>query len=402
MEQPRQACSPALANDPAIDSHAPRHLPAQVLSPTRERLSAQLQDLHAIVATRHPEIHRIALATYDEPTDLLRTFINSSVGDFTPLDHYEARLSDIPSLSRLARSGEKRVLQNIAAAMAERNSTHSRWLNNTGFQSSYTVPVFHGNQFVAFLFFNANRPNAFTDEVLRYLDLIGYLAAQIYLSGIIAVRTLIGTVEVARGLTRIRDIETGHHLDRIAHYTRIITRGLATRHELDDEFCEHVFLFAPLHDIGKIGVPDSILQKPGPLDADERRTMQNHVALGVRVFDRMIRDIGMLEDRAVQIMRNIIAYHHEALDGGGYPYGLKGDQIPLEARIVAIADIFDALTSERPYKPRWPNEAAFAELTAMVERGKLDADCVRAFVDSRDLVEETQARFAEDERYDAL
>lgn len=370
-------------------------IPPAPLAPTRENLSARLQDLHDIIATRHPEIHRIALATYDGDTDTLKTFINSTFGDSEPLARYEARLSEVPSLQRLARSGEKRILQNLSGTLGQSGTTHSRWLNSSGFHSSYTVPVYHGDNFVGFLFFDANRPNAFTDEVLRYLDLIGYLAAQMYLSGLVAVRTLIGTVEVARGLTRIRDIETGHHLDRIAHYTRIITRGLSHLVELDDEFIEHVFLFAPLHDIGKIGVPDSILQKPGPLTAEERKVMQGHVELGVSVFDRMIQDIGLSEDRAVRIMRNIIAYHHEALDGSGYPYALAGDAIPLEARIVAIADIFDALTSERPYKPRWPNEAAFAELASMAERGKIDSDCVQAFLTNRELVEATQARFAE-------
>ncbi|CAL94817.1 HD-GYP domain-containing protein [Azoarcus olearius] len=375
-------------------------LKAQFISPspppsTRENLSSRLQDLHGIIATRHPEINRIALATYDEDTDLLKTFINSTYGDATPFGRYEARLSEVPSLQRLALSGEKRILQNLPEALASRDATHSRWLTAAGFHSSYTVPIYHGERFVAFLFFDADRPNAFSDEVLRYLDLIGYLAAQMYLTGLVAVRTLISTVEVARGLTRIRDIETGHHLDRIAHYTRIITRGLADIVELDDEFIEHVFLFAPLHDIGKIGVPDSILQKPGPLTLEERKIMQSHVELGVSVFDRMVQDIGLPEDRTVRIMRNIIAYHHEALDGTGYPYRLSGDAVPLEARIVAIADIFDALTSERPYKPRWPNEAAFAELSSMAERGKIDAECVRAFLNNRAMVEDTQARFAE-------
>ncbi|QDF97557.1 hypothetical protein CJ010_13930 [Azoarcus sp. DD4] len=370
-------------------------IPPAPVAPTRENLSARLQDLHAIIATRHPEIHRIALATYDADTDMLKTFINSTYGQSEPFTRYETRLSQVPSLLRLARSGEKRILQNLPDNIADNARPHSSWLISAGFHSSYTVPIFHGDHFVGFLFFDANRANAFTDEVLRYLDLVGYLAAQMYLSGLVAVRTLIGTVEVARSLTRIRDIETGHHLDRIAHYTRIITRGLADIAELDDEFIEHVFLFAPLHDIGKIGVPDSILQKPGPLTAEERKVMQGHVELGVTVFDRMIQDIGLAGDRAVTIMRNIIAYHHEALDGSGYPYGLSGEQIPLEARIVAIADVFDALTSERPYKPRWPNEAAFAELSAMAERGKLDTDCVRAFLLNTALVEETQARFAE-------
>ena len=170
-----------------------------------------------------------------------------------------------------------------------------------------------------------------------------------------------------------------------------------SRPGLDDEFTEHVFLFAPLHDIGKIGIPDSILQKPGRLTLEERHIMQRHVEIGVEAFDRIIADMSLSEDRAVTIMRNIIAYHHETLDGQGYPYGIGGNDLPLEARIVAVADVFDALTSERPYKRKWTNEEAFAELLAMVERGKLDAECVTSFIDNLPLIEETQLRFTEHE-----
>lgn len=116
------------------------------------------------------------------------------------------------------------------------------------------------------------------------------------------------------------------------------------------EFVANVHRFAPLHDIGKISIPDSILLKPGRLDASERKIMETHVEKGVNVIDRMISDFGLHELPESSILKNIVRCHHEYLDGSGYPAGLGGEAIPLEARIVTVADIFDALTFRRPYK----------------------------------------------------
>jgi HD-GYP domain-containing protein (c-di-GMP phosphodiesterase class II) len=151
-----------------------------------------------------------------------------------------------------------------------------------------------------------------------------------------------------------------------------VSRGLG------DEFAERVFLFAPLHDIGKIGVPDSILQKPGALDAAERRVMETHVTKGCDVLDKVISHFGLHNQADAAIMRNIVACHHELLDGSGYPHRLAGDAIPIEARVVTVADIFDALTSTRPYKAPWSVRDALAELARMAQAGKLDAGCVAA------------------------
>lgn len=120
-------------------------------------------------------------------------------------------------------------------------------------------------------------------------------------------------------------------MGRMAHYARLIAIQLAERHGLDDEFINHILLFAPLHDIGKIGVPDHILLKPGTLTAEEFAVMQTHVCKGVDIIDTL----------------------------SGYPYGMQGDAIPLESRIATVADVFDALISERPYHHGRPIEAAF-------------------------------------------
>ncbi|MYN45615.1 response regulator [Pseudoduganella sp. FT93W] len=145
-----------------------------------------------------------------------------------------------------------------------------------------------------------------------------------------------------------KDNETGLHVIRMSHFARY----LALAAGCDAGFVEQLFEAAPMHDIGKIGIPDAVLLKPGKLDADEWKIMQSHVDIGAEILGD---DDSSLLRMAASIARN----HHEKWDGSGYPRGISGEQIPLEARIVAIADVFDALTSVRPYKSAWSVEQAF-------------------------------------------
>jgi putative two-component system response regulator len=151
----------------------------------------------------------------------------------------------------------------------------------------------------------------------------------------------------------MRDGVTGDHVTRVAEISRTIARGLG----LAEHRCQMIYLAAPLHDIGKIGVPDAILGKPGRLSATEMQEMRRHVEYGIRVLGNGASDL-------LKVAAAIVGGHHEKWDGSGYPAGLTGADIPIEARIVAVADVFDALCSERPYKPAWPMERAVEEIQA--------------------------------------
>ena len=155
-------------------------------------------------------------------------------------------------------------------------------------------------------------------------------------------------------------------------------------------------LSALLHDIGKIGIPDSVLRKPGKLDETEFKVMMTHPQKGREIIDVILEDFSLGTFGHVGIMRNIAEYHHEAIDGSGYPKGLKGDEIPIEARISPVADIFDALTSRRTYKAPWSNDDAFAMLRRLADT-KLDRDCVDAMLKNIDKVQEIQQRFRDEE-----
>ena len=158
---------------------------------------------------------------------------------------------------------------------------------------------------------------------------------------------------------------------------------------------EKIFLFAPLHDVGKIGIPDEILRKPGRLTEEEFEIMKTHTRLGREIVDSLVANFGLGDLPDIESLRNIATYHHEALNGSGYPLGLVESEIPLEARIIAVADVFDALTNQRPYKRAWNNDEAFVALQQLAGL-KLDRDCVAAMLNRRAEVEEIQQKFRDD------
>jgi HD-GYP domain-containing protein (c-di-GMP phosphodiesterase class II) len=207
------------------------------------------------------------------------------------------------------------------------------------------------------------------------------------------VRSIRASAAVAQDFVRLRDYETGSHLDRVAHYSHLIAKTLAQPLGLSDEFIEQLFHYASLHDIGKIGIPDAILLKEGKLTPDERQVIQTHVPLGLQILEKVIgkHALGNLPDST--LMRNIVGGHHERLDGSGYPHGLRGEAIPLEARIVAVADVFDAITCCRPYRQPLSIEAGLAELERQVTAGLLDPRVVTALTSHRADVEAIRQRF---------
>lgn len=157
-------------------------------------------------------------------------------------------------------------------------------------------------------------------------------------------------------LAESRDNDTGEHLDRIREYVTILARRLAAVVPLDEGVIHDIGLASSLHDIGKVGVPDQILLKPGRLTPEERKVIEIHPLVGQECLEAMEQRLG--KDNFLSLATEICAYHHEKWDGTGYPYGLKGTDIPLSARIVALADVYDALRSRRPYKEPMPHTKA--------------------------------------------
>jgi len=178
-------------------------------------------------------------------------------------------------------------------------------------------------------------------------------------------------LEVVRRLGRAaesRDYGTGMHITRMSRIAHLIARAA----RMDPDECELLMHAAPMHDIGKIGIPDAILLKPGPLDPDEWEEMKRHTTIGAEL-------LAGSHSPVVQLGEVIALTHHERWDGSGYPHGLAGDAAPLVGRISAIADVFDALISERPYKDAWDHQSAANEISSQAGR-QFDPELVDLFL----------------------
>lgn len=182
-------------------------------------------------------------------------------------------------------------------------------------------------------------------------------------------------------LAEARDPETGAHLERMREYSRLIAYSLAATGKyaglVDADFIRAIYLTSPLHDIGKVGIPDDILLKPGKLTAEEFEVMKQHAIIGGNTLDAAYMACPKAE--YLRLARDIACTHHEKFDGTGYPKGLKGEEIPLCGRIVALADVYDALTTKRIYKEAFSHEAA--RQIILESSGKhFDPDIVQAFL----------------------
>jgi HD-GYP domain-containing protein (c-di-GMP phosphodiesterase class II) len=356
-------------------------------------LKDKLVCTHEAIKQFFPFLSSVAITIFDPATTLLKTYVDSG-NHAMPRHHRQAHLMDVPSLKDVFDRGQPSVINNLQA-FEQQKYDNIKLIGSEGYALSYTIPFFDKGVFLGFIFFNTNRVDSFTENVLHELDVFGHIISLLVINEMESMRTLTAAVKTTERFTHARDMETGCHLDRMSRYSRLIAVYLADKYDLDDAYIEYIFRFSTLHDIGKVGIPDSILLKPGQLTKEETETMHTHACRGREIIDNLISDFGFEHFEYVNVLRNIVEFHHEYLNGTGYPKGIRGAQIPLEARIVAVADIFDAITSRRSYKDAWSNEEAFGLLKKMSGE-RLDKDCVEAIVKNREEVETIQQRFNED------
>ncbi len=205
-----------------------------------------------------------------------------------------------------------------------------------------------------------------------------------------------GLIITMADLVENRDADTGFHIQKTADYVRIIVEGLQKKgyyqNKMTPKYIADVEMSAPLHDIGKINIPDAILNKPGKLTDEEFEIMKSHTTAGRKIMEKAI--LTVRGDNYLREARNMAGYHHEKWDGSGYPEGLKGEVIPLSARIMAVADVFDALTSKRIYKEGMPLERAMK----IIEEGSgthFDPKIVEVFLEAKDEVRNVLRRYSE-------
>ena len=274
---------------------------------------------------------------------------------------------DDPDLNRAQVDGNVVHLDRLAEHV-ERSpaSRFASTLLRAGFGSALLIPTSGGVEARALLVFASRHENAYTPQHTELLENVASQLTHALDKTVFMEKLVVAAVQGLAKLAESRDPETGDHLVRMALYSAIVAEELGRDEPhkalIDAAYVRHIHQFAPMHDIGKVGIADSILLKPGRLDDAERREMQRHPVIGGEVLRRCEAQVNGLGYNIFQIAVEIAEAHHERFDGTGYPNALVGQAIPLSARIVAVADVFDALTSKRPYKEAWSVEKALAAM----------------------------------------
>jgi len=265
----------------------------------------------------------------------------------------------------------------------------SFFLSTNLIKSSIFVPVKTINGDLYALMLCAKDENAYKEEHKLIMRNAGTQLGHAFTRSIGMETLVVSAVEGLAKLAESRDPETGDHLFRMSHYSRIIAEELMQNSEyakeMPDSFARDILRFAPMHDIGKVGVEDRILLKNGPLTDDERAVMMLHPVIGAQVLERCEKQVNQAGYSMFGMGVEIASSHHEKFDGSGYPEKLSGKKIPLSARIVAVADVFDALTSKRPYKAAWSVEKALSVIQE--DSGThFDPVVVSAFINAQERV----------------
>jgi len=351
----------------------------------------RLQHLYWALRQQYSGMDRFSVALYQPLTNSLNTFAcEGDAGD--ALVGYSVVLDDVPSLADVIDNGNIRVINDMRIFRCEDPSSHTAMLLGHGFRSSFTMPLVDDGQLIGAMFLNSHQLDYFDDAMVVYCSLWGHLVEQTIAREQATLRRLRALVSWSLDVTNARSDESEEHMRRMGLMSRMVAAELQAKHKLSDSWVEYIGMFAPMHDLGKIAVPDSILNKPGALTSAEFQQIQRHTIAGRALVEKAIRRFDLEHLEHVDMLGIIVLHHHEKMDGSGYQ-GLKGEDIPLEARIVAVCDIADALLNRRCYKQPWSEEAVWEELMALGKRGQLDEDCVMALVGLRQDVMAIQQSF---------
>lgn len=321
-------------------------------------------NLNLLLAQLHRNIHpflecdRIALAFITGNGQVTAETAFTTYADIHLYPGFSERL-DVTTLAKLTEKQEARIINDLEAYAAGREISEStRLLLAEGVRANIACPLFFKEKCVGFLFVSTREEVTYSrrqaDELFRIVNILKH---KLYIEFVLQ-QTIAELANAFVVLMSEKDNETALHIDRMAAYSYLIAKSCAKRNQtIEPRFLREILWFASLHDIGKVGIPDAILLKPGPLDPLETEIMRGHVAIGKRIIGNMDERLQtVLSQSLLGTAVDIIRGHHERFDGTGYPLGLSGTDIPLAGRIVMVADIFDALTSKRPYKPAFTVE----------------------------------------------
>lgn len=259
------------------------------------------------------------------------------------------------SLGKILDSREPRIINDLDKYLiGKKVNDYNKLLLENGIKSSITFPLINKHVPIGIIFFSSNQKNVYKKEHVEFLKILANSITLSLEEDILIDDMIVSSTLALATLTEERDNDTGKHLDRMKKYSKQIAELLSKEDKykdiIDIDYINDIERFSPLHDIGKVAIRDEILLKPAKLTKEEFDIMKTHTIYGGKVLRLADENIAKIGHGIFKMGIEIAEGHHERWDGTGYPKGIKGESIPLSARIVAIADVLDALTSKRPYK----------------------------------------------------
>ncbi|WP_305372293.1 HD-GYP domain-containing protein [Photobacterium leiognathi] len=314
-------------------------------------LKQKLDHLNTLIQDWYPDYVGFAIAMLDNDNNLYSVYRSQGYGvkfpDFIEAIHKSSRLSTL----RETRSPD--IIDDMTCHLPSIKHIHQTLIRKSCL-SSMATPIYNKNdEFVGIMFINARIPYFFRQN-LNFFNTISLIASLFINDDLNVKRSFHNIIKTILLISHHKDPETQNHLKRVAEYSRLIALYLGKRKLCNGHFIDAVYHYADMHDIGKYMIPDEILFSTKIYTPEERQIMNEHPELGYQLILKTLKQWGGITDDNLKIILNIIRHHHERFDGDGFPLKLKGEDIPLEARIVTVADVTDALLSHRPYKKPWP------------------------------------------------
>ena len=346
-------------------------------------LETVLPDLFPLLKTQI-DIQRLSIAFVDNETNVVAETVASERKKYLNAG-FQIKLADT-TLSSFRTRSEPRIINDLEKHYEQiHQSPATRLILKEGYHSSITAPIYSANGLMGFLFVNSTKKDAYNQADADIIRQFTQSVKGILYSSYLTQELIAKTATAFADLVEKKDFETGDHLMRVAGYSKLLAEKLSeTDERITPKLIREIFWFAPLHDIGKVGIPKKILLKPARLTSEEYTIMKEHVNMGVAVMKKMNNTLEQSTSISfLETSIRIISEHHEKWNGKGYPGGLKGEEISIPGRIVAVADVFDALISKRVYKPAFSTEKAFG----IIEEGLGTHFCPtigRLFLDNKE------------------
>lgn len=341
---------------------------------------------------------RIGLALLDSDSNIYAFDLKSSY-DTSLKSGYSLGIQQT-SLKNVINNKKPRIIKDYKKYLEENpKSEPTKLIVEEGIRSSVTLPLITNGICVGVLFFSSREVDAYSDDYVNMIKAIGNNVAMTIEKDLLVDDLILSSIVGLAKLVEAKDSETGIHVERMQNYSRVIAKTLAKKEKykniINYKYIEDIYKFSPLHDIGKVGIADGILLKPAKLTPQEFEVMKSHTTIGAEVLKKASNNHLRKGRHFFDMGIEIALHHHEKYNGEGYPYGLKGEAIPLSARIVMAADVLDALISKRVYKNAVDIDYALKMIED--EKGKMfDPDVIDALFESKDEIVEIYEKFKED------